>query len=379
MSKTLVLHDTFLYKGGGERLILMIANALEADIASGFFSPGSYDLRAQGFKWAMIPLMPQFFLHEFTWMPRKMAFICKNGLRHFGLKWAFSINARKLRNSYDTVILSGDCLSATGHFQGKKILYYCHTIPRYLFDQREQYEQKVPKAILPLYRVMTAVFRKAYLRDLSSIKKLLTNSKNTQKRIKTFTDRDADILYPPVDTDFFCPPEIPQERSYFLSFARLSSIKRVDRIVLAFQSMPEEKLIITYGKNDPEKANIQSLIAWYTNISMKESPSDEELRNLIRGAKATIYVPVDEDFGMSPVESMSCGTPVIGVNDGGLKESIIDRKTGILIDARCHPEDIQDAVREIQTLGDLSWACIGRGGDFSLKTFEQSLRAHIEG
>jgi len=50
MSKTLVLHDTFLYKGGGERLILMIANALEADIASGFFSPGSYDLRAQGFK-----------------------------------------------------------------------------------------------------------------------------------------------------------------------------------------------------------------------------------------------------------------------------------------------------------------------------------------
>lgn len=87
---------------------------------------------------------------------------------------------------------------------------------------------------------------------------------------------------------------------------------------------------------------------------MKESPSDEELRTLIRGAKATIYVPVDEDFGMSPVESMSCGTPVIGVNDGGLKESIIDGKTGILIDARCHPEDIQDAVREIQTLGDLS-------------------------
>ena len=50
MPKTLVLHDTFLYKGGGERLVLMIANSLEADIASGFFSPGSYDLREQGFK-----------------------------------------------------------------------------------------------------------------------------------------------------------------------------------------------------------------------------------------------------------------------------------------------------------------------------------------
>lgn len=170
----------------------------------------------------MIPLMPQFFLHEFTWMPRKMAFICKNGLRHFGLKWAFSVNVRKLRDTYDTVILSGDCLSATRHFHGKKVLYYCHTIPRYLFDQKEQYEQKVPKIILPLYRFMTRVFRKAYLRDLSDIKHLLTNSKNTQKRIKTFTNRDAEILYPPVDTDFFCPADTEQEKGYFLSFARLS-------------------------------------------------------------------------------------------------------------------------------------------------------------
>ncbi len=83
MPKILVLHDTFLYRGGGERLILMIANALDADIASGFFSAGSYDLRAQGFKGKMMPLMPQWFLYDFPWMPTKMAFICKNGLRHF--------------------------------------------------------------------------------------------------------------------------------------------------------------------------------------------------------------------------------------------------------------------------------------------------------
>lgn len=107
---------------------------------------------------------------------------------------------------------------------------------------------------------------------------------------------------------------------------------------------------------------------------MKESPSDEELRNLIRGAKATIYVPVDEDFGMSPVESMACGTPVIGVDDGGLKESIINGKTGILINAECSPEDISKAVVAIQTLGNLSSACIERGSDFSLIKFEQTLR-----
>lgn len=377
-TKTLVLHDTFLYKGGGERLVLMIANVLEADIASGFFSPGSYDLRAQGFKWAMIPLMPQFFLHEFAWMPRKMAFICKNGLRHFGLKWAFSINARKLRNAYDTVILSGDCLSATRHFQRKKILYYCHTIPRYLFDQREQYEQKVPKIILYPYRLLTSLFRKSYLRDLAKIAHLLTNSINTQKRIKTFTGRDAEILYPPVDTDFFCATETPQEKNYFLSFARLSSIKRVDRIVAAFQKMPEERLVITYGKNDPERQNIAKMTEGYTNIEMRESPSDIELRELIRGARATIYVPVDEDFGMSPVESMSCGTPVIGVNDGWLRETIIDGKTGLLIDPRCEISGITDAVKKIKTLPNISEACLERAYDFSLISFQEKLRAFLE-
>jgi len=106
MPKILVLHDTFLYRGGGERLILMIAKALNADIASGFFSAGSYDLREQGFKGKMIPLMPQYFLHDFSWMPEKMAFMFKNGLRHFGLKWAFSVKTRQLKKEYDIIIMS---------------------------------------------------------------------------------------------------------------------------------------------------------------------------------------------------------------------------------------------------------------------------------
>jgi glycosyltransferase involved in cell wall biosynthesis len=380
MSKILVLHDTFLYRGGGERLVLMMANALGADIASGFFSYGSYNLREQGFTWEMISLMPGIFLHEFRWLPKKAAFICKNGLRHFGLKWAFRINAHKLAKKYDTIIFSGDCLSAIHHFKGKKILYYCHTIPRYLFDQRTEYEKKVPKIILPLYRFMTKRFKKAYLHDLGNIETLITNSKNTQKRIRDFTGRDADILYPPVDTDYFRPEtnsQQPTANNYYLSFARLSSIKRVDKIVEAFQKMPEENLIITYGKNDPEKAKIEEMVQEYPNIIMRESPSDSELRDLIRGAKATIYVPVDEDFGMSPVESMACGTPVIWVNDGGLKESIIDGKTGILIDPRCQSEDIIEAIKKLPNIHLRSEDCVSRASDFSLEKFTQELQQYI--
>ena len=375
MPKTLIIHDTFLYRGGGERLVLMMANSLNADIASGFFSSWSYNLREQWFTGEMISLMPKFFLHEFTWLPKWLAFVMKNGLRHFGLKWAFSVKTKHLADDYDTVILSGDCLSSVWHFEGKKVIYYCHTIPRYLFDQREEYEKKVPKAMLYVYQFMTSRFKRAYLRDLGKIKTLVTNSKNTQKRIKFFTDRDADILYPPVDTDYFCPDNSPREKTYFLSFARLSSIKRVDRIVQAFQGLPNEKLIITYGKNDPDRTKIMALSEKYSNIEMRLSPSDSELRELIRWAKATIYVPVDEDFGMSPVESMSCGTPVIGVNDGGLKESIIDGVTGILIDPRCSPEDIKDAIQELPSKNITQEACIQRAHDFSLVTFTEKLQS----
>lgn len=153
--------------------------------------------------------MPNLFLHEFHWLPPKVAFILKNGLRHFGLKWAFTFNSRKLADGYDTIILSGDCLSAVRNFKGKNILYYCHTIPRYLFDQKEEYEKKVPKVMLHIYQFMTSRFKKSYLRDLSLIEKLLTNSRNTQKRIQSFTGRHAEILYPPVDTEFFTPGTQP--------------------------------------------------------------------------------------------------------------------------------------------------------------------------
>lgn len=98
-------------------------------------------------------------------------------------------------------------------------------------------------------------------------------------------------------------------------------------IVDAFLNMPDKKLIFTYGKNDPQKEEILSKIAQSPHITAIEAPEEGKLISLIQRAIATIYIPIDEDFGMSPIESMSCGVPVIGVDDGGLKETIIHEKT----------------------------------------------------
>ena len=75
--------------------------------------------------------------------------------------------------------------------------------------------------------------------------------------------------------------------------------------------MSEKSLIFTYGKNDPLKEELLKKIRAFKNITAIEAPEENELISLIQGAIATIYIPVDEDFGMSPVESMACGIPVI--------------------------------------------------------------------
>ena len=89
---------------------MMMGKALGADIASGFFDPGSMDLREHGFTGKIIPVMPLFFRRGFPWLPKRIGFVINNGLRHLGLKFFFAFNTGFLRE-YDVVVFSGDCLA----------------------------------------------------------------------------------------------------------------------------------------------------------------------------------------------------------------------------------------------------------------------------
>ena len=220
---------------------------------------------------------------------------------------------------------------------------------------------------------------------------IITNSKNVEKRLEKFTGYASEIVYPPTDTSRFVPAnsEIHTDsenlktwelENYFLSFARLSPPKRVDMIVSAFLDMPEEHLILTYGKNDPMKREILEKIQNAPHIHALESPDDDALIELIRGATATIYIPVDEDFGMSPVESMACGTPVIGVREWGLLETVVPWKTGKLIDIPTPDSSILHLKEVIQNTPKEEWKnmhtdCIERSKIFSLDAFEKKLKS----
>ena len=340
----------------------MMAKSLKSDLASWFFSAGSFDLRKEWFEGKMISVSSEIF---------------KKGFRHIKLKIAFLFKTWFLKK-YDTVIFSGDSISAVRNCTKKtKKIYYCHTPPRYLYDLNSLYLGKVPTVLRPIFKLWFYIFRKAYERDIKKMDLILTNSINTQKRIKRFLWLESKVLYPPVDVKEF---QYISTKDYYLSFSRLSTVKRVDHIVKAFQKMPDQKLIVIYGENDPQREDIFNLAEWYENINCITLPGNKWFTKYVGECIATIYVPVDEDFGMIPIEAMAAGKPVLWVDEWGLKESIIHEETGYLISEKAGIDEIIDAVKYLDRAKCLEMKahCEKRAGDFGLSSFANDLKKHVQ-
>ena len=107
---------------------------------------------------------------------------------------------------YDTVVFSGNCLGAVQNVgKNTKKIYYCHTPPRYIFDLRDAYLDKIPRFLHSLANILLDRKARAYKAFLGDMDTIITNSKNVQKRLKDFTGYDSEIIYPPTDTSRFAP------------------------------------------------------------------------------------------------------------------------------------------------------------------------------
>lgn len=165
-------------------------------------------------------------------------------------------------------------------------------------------------------------------------------------------------------------------KDYYISFSKLSSLKRVARAVEAFSDMPDKKLLVIYGQNDPQRDEIMALAKGYDNITLLTLTDNNELPKYIAGAIATIFIARNEDFGMVALESMACGVPVIGVDEGGIRETVIEGQTGILLSPEATKEELIQAVDDLTRERALSMsdACIARAEQFSLGAFEERVR-----
>jgi glycosyltransferase involved in cell wall biosynthesis len=172
------------------------------------------------------------------------------------------------------------------------------------------------------------------------------NSREVQARIRRFWKRDAVVIHPPVDVEYFATAPAQPARDYLLGVGRWIPYKNFD---LMIEVAAEAGLPLVVAGSGPEETRLRRLAANVrVPVTFEVRPSRERLRELYAGARALLF-PAHEDFGIIPVEAQACGTPVIGLNSGGLLETVVDGDTGFLLGSM-RPVDHAGAVRRVGEL-----------------------------
>ena len=348
--KIAILVDSLAQQAGVERVILAIAKQFNADIYVGEYRPKK--------------TFPAFRQLRVKQIFRRSI----RGLGHFGLRSAF---ARLRLRGYNAYILHG-AASLEAARQHTPNLWYCNAPSRWLYDlYHEELEKRRGLARLAFASVC-AWLRYRDQNNVRHVTTIIANSKNVRKRLQRFYKRDAAVIYPPVKTSSL---RWRGQGAFYLSPARLDPIKRVDLIVRAFQklTLPHHKLIIT--STGPDHERITRLANHYPNITLRGAVSEEELRRLYGRCIAALSTSYKEDFGLIPVEANAAGKPVIATNSGGYRETVIDGKTGILIDEPVTPDKIVAAVKKMtpSRAARMRKACERNAKRFDLKTFNKQI------
>ena len=243
---------------------------------------------------------------------------------------------------YD-LIISSSWAFAKGIKKNSNQLHisYCYTPIRYAWDLYDEYvgDLKQPKKFI--VEKTLKYIRKWDLDTSKRVDYFFSDSKFVSERIKRIYNRDSFVLYPPVDVEKFELEE--HKEDFYVVVCRLVKYKKVDLIIKAFNKMPNKKLIVI-GLGD--EFNYLKKIA-NKNIKLLGFQEDKVVKEYLKKAKAFVYAAI-EDFGISVVEAQACGTPVIALNKGGTKETVIPNKTGILFENQTE-DNIINAVEEFET------------------------------
>ena len=225
--------------------------------------------------------------------------------------------------AYDLVLSSSHAVAKGVRTTRDQLhICYCYTPMRYAWDLREQYLAG------GLGRGVRGILVRALLdrlrdwdRDASvRVDCFVGISDFIRERIRHCYGREALVIYPPVDVDFFGLPDepvAPTAHRYYVTASRWVPYKRIDLVVAAFRDLPERRLVVV--GDGPDAARVRAAAG--ANVEFTGEVPRERLRQLLQDARAFIF-PAEEDFGILPVEAQACGTPVIAYGRGGSLETV---------------------------------------------------------
>lgn len=323
----------FLYQcGGGERVVLEIAKRFNPIIYTVIYKPQNtfpefkdFDVRVLS---SSVFEGPFFFLKNDARRSNAIA---------AGFRYYFT----KIKEDYDIINAQGSP-SEWIRNKNERVVWFCHSPNREAFDL---YDFRM-KELSPIKKIINvgllSAFKAVEYNLVPKIEKIVTNSEVTNERIKKYLYRnDAEVIHPGVDVEEF---RNENYEKYFLYPSRIIPEKRFEYAIEAFRSFSAKikdnnwKLVIAgfLLKNERELKYLEKLksLAYGLNVEFRIAISDAELKKLYANCYAVLFCAINEDWGVVPLEAMASEKPCISMNEGGPMYSILNNKTGFLVNSQ---------------------------------------------
>ena len=374
-----LVHELLTIKGGAERVLRILADMYpDATIYTllydekklGDWFPKERIITSKLQKWASF--LPNFQFSIFNFQFRYN--------HHLYLPWFPRVVEAWDFSAFDLVISSSSAFVHGIITNGKpKHLCYVQSPARYLWDRTHDVLEHAGHGMLgPLRRAYLGhVFHKLRTWDAESADrpdKLIAASKTVQRRIELYWRRESTVLCPPIDDDWLSPVPSPQSldpRPYFLIVSQLAPYKRID---LAIEACNQLRLPLKIAGSGPDRKRLERLAG--PTVEFLGYVPEENLPDLYRGAIATIF-PGDEDFGLVPLESQACGTPVIAFRSGGALETVQENVTGEFF-GEPTATSLAETLQHFDRNRFQEATCRTHARKFSRETFERGIREAVE-
>lgn len=360
MTKIALVHDYLVNMGGSEKVLEQLIELYpDAPVYTAVHKPDSVSERINSAK------IYKSFLQRFPGATEK---------------WQLYLALMPLAferfdfRDYDLVISSS-------HACAKEVLLrpdachicYCHTPMRYAWSAYEQYYEASRGVKRLLFPVVMGYLRERDKKSAQRVTYFICNSTAVKERISKYYGREAEVIAPPVDTSFYTPGG--GEEDFCLVVSRFMPYKRVDLAVEAFTRLNRPLVVVgtTVGYGAWEKELRRKA---GKNIFFAGSVSSEELRDYYRRARAYIF-PAEEDFGITAVEALACGTPVIAYAAGGALDIVEEGVSGLFF-AEQTSEALQEAVLSFEQHNFDVEKIRSRAERFSVEVFREKMKSFIE-
>lgn len=278
------------------------------------------------------------------------------------------LRARHKRKPYDLLISTHSAaIKALKPPPGVPHLCYCHAPARYIWTHAEGYAGGPRGLGLALIRPL---YRRWDRRTARRVTTFLANSTHTHHQIGRCYQRQSDICYPPVRTDFFTPADRQLRGDHWLAVGALVPYKRFDLAIAAASARNHPLTIIGEG---PELPRLRALAG--PTVTFERAATDVQLREAYRKARLLLF-PQLEDFGIVALEAQSCGTPVVAYAKGGALDSVVDGSTGALFKHQTL-DALLEAIDRCPRHSAL--ACREHAEKFSEERFREQIAAAVRG